>query len=80
MIAQTRDPEYGDVESRRASRICALFLICLLFLVSLDFGIDQKLCLKSNGVREMVEDDSDCGFDNKRIVDSEGSVSESSGA
>lgn len=82
VIAHTRGSEYGDMESRKAFRIRALSLICLLFLVSLDLVIDQKLCLKGNEVWKMVEveDDRDWGVDNKRIVDSEGSFSESGGA
>lgn len=68
------------MESRRASRIRTLVWICLLFLVSLDFGIDQKLCLESNEVKkwERWRMTVIVGLTTKRIVDSEVNFSESS--
>jgi hypothetical protein len=48
----------------------------LLFSVSQDVVVNQKLCLQGNDAWKMVEvdddNDSDWGVDNKRIVDSEG--------
>ena len=62
---------------RRPSRIYALFLVCLLLLVFLEFVINQTVCLQGNEAWKMaeVDDDSDWGVDNKRIVDSEGKFS-----